>query len=166
MKSELPPNTEQVLSCLLTPLQEDRYLNYLQSEQVQASLLGHVMPFKAIVRLRQICNHPVFYQGCHESGSTTIKPNGELVIHASDGMYVIEEYKRMRKTPHSTIEKEEEDNWIDYENVDWRESCKMVVLNEILHIWKQEQHKVLVYTQTISMLRIIQKYVEEQVEPK
>ena len=72
----------------------------------------------------------------------------------------------MRKTPHSTIEKEEEDNWIDYENVDWRESCKMVVLNEILHIWKQEQHKVLVYTQTISMLRIIQKYVEEQVEPK
>ena len=42
----------------------------------------------------------------------------------------------------------------------------MVVLNEILHIWKQEQHKVLVYTQTISMLRIIQKYVEEQVEPK
>ena len=165
MKKELPPKTEQVLACLLTPLQEKRYLKYLQSEQVQASLLGHVMPFKAIVRLRQICNHPIFYQGCHEPGSTTSKPQGELTLHQADGMYVTEEYtKKKRKDRNITTEnEEEEDDWIDYDTVDWRESCKMVVLNEILHIWKQEGHKVLVYTQTVSMLRIIQKYLEEQV---
>lgn len=164
MKKELSPKTEQVLACLLTPLQEKRYLKYLQSEQVQASLLGHVMPFKAIVRLRQICNHPIFYQGCHEPGSTTSKPQGELTLHPVDGMYVTEEYtKKKRKDRNITTEnEEEEDDWIDYDTVDWRESCKMVVLNEILHIWKQEGHKVLVYTQTVSMLRIIQKYVEEQ----
>lgn len=38
----------------------------------------------------------------------------------------------------------------------------MLVLNEVLQLWKTEHHKVLVYTQTVSMLNIIQKYVEEQ----
>ena len=38
----------------------------------------------------------------------------------------------------------------------------MLVMNEVLQLWKKENHKVLVYTQTVSMLNIIQKYVEEQ----
>ena len=38
----------------------------------------------------------------------------------------------------------------------------MLVMNEVLQLWKKEHHKVLVYTQTVSMLNIIQKYVEEQ----
>ena len=38
----------------------------------------------------------------------------------------------------------------------------MLVLNEVLQCWKQEKHKVLIYTQTVAMLNILQKYVEEQ----
>ena len=183
MKKELPPKTEQVLACLLTPLQEERYLDYLQSEQVQVALLGKTMPFKAIIRLRQICNHPAFYRGIQSDDSFPLRSR-ELVLRSIDGFFVKEEY--VKKTPSRSTSAtsnrramngriegrrneiddendENDENGIDYDHVDWRQSCKMIVLNEVLQIWKEEGHKVLIYTQTVSMLRILQNYAEEQV---
>ena len=166
VKKELPPKTEQVLSCLLTPQQEKKYLDYLQSEQVQSSLLGRVMPFKAIVRLRQICNHPVFYQSIAKMGATTDMAR-DVTLRHEEGMFYREERKTRRRQ-----EEEEEEEEIDYDHVDWKEwgcegcmmrrSSKMLVMNEVLHIWRKEGHKVLVYTQTVSMLNIIEHYVKEQ----
>lgn len=176
MKKELPPKTEQVLACLLTPLQEERYMDYLQSEQVHIALSGKVTPFKAITRLRQICNHPAFYRTDNEVESTTYRPNGDLILHPIDDLFVREEYVNVRHSSRFAMkdmkdmkqgegedEDEDEDDHIDFLQVDWRESCKMVVLNEVLHIWKEEKHKVLIYTQTVGMLQIIQQYAEEQV---
>lgn len=115
MKKELPPKTEQVLACNLSPLQEDRYIDYLQSEQVQSSLIQRITPFKAIVRLRQICNHPAFYKGVRHVGSTDYNPSTHLVLHHTDDMFYTAEYE--------DVKEEEED--IDYENVNWRE-CEMI----------------------------------------
>ena len=167
VKKELPPKTEQVLSCLLSPLQEKKYLEYLQSEQVQSSLLGRVMPFKAIIRLRQICNHPVFYQSLARMGAAREREPQPTRLRHVEGMFYKPEYeKKARK------EEEEEEEAIDYDAVDWREwahalevtcrSSKMLVMNEVLHLWKKEGHKVLVYTQTVSMLNIIERYAKEQ----
>ena len=167
VKKELPPKTEQVLSCLLSPLQEKKYLEYLQSEQVQSSLLGRVMPFKAIIRLRQICNHPVFYQSLARMGAAREREPQPTRLHHVEGMFYQPEYeKKARK------EEEEEEEAIDYDAVDWREwahafeltcrSSKMLVMNEVLHLWAKEGHKVLVYTQTVSMLNIIERYAKEQ----
>ena len=167
VKKELPPKTEQVLSCLLSPLQEKKYLEYLQSEQVQSSLLGRVMPFKAIIRLRQICNHPVFYQSLARMGAAREREPQPTRLRHVEGMFYQPEYeKKARK------EEEEEEEAIDYDAVDWREwahalevtcrSSKMLVMNEVLHLWKKEGHKVLVYTQTVSMLNIIERYAKEQ----
>ena len=167
VKKELPPKTEQVLSCLLSPLQEKKYLEYLQSEQVQSSLLGRVMPFKAIIRLRQICNHPVFYQSLARMGAAREREPQPTRLRHVEGMFYQPEYeKKARK------EEEEEEEAIDYDAVDWREwahafeltrrSSKMLVMNEVLHLWAKEGHKVLVYTQTVSMLNIIERYAKEQ----
>ena len=114
VKKELPPKTEQVLSCLLSPLQEKKYLEYLQSEQVQSSLLGRVMPFKAIIRLRQICNHPVFYQSLAKMGATTEREKEPTRLRHVDGMFYKPEYEK-------TTRQEEEEEVIDYDTVDWRE---------------------------------------------
>ena len=152
-------------------------MDYLQSEQVHIALSGKVTPFKAIMRLRQICNHPAFYRTDKDVESTTYRPNGDLILHPIDDLFVREEYINVRQSSRPAMkvikdmkdmkdmkEGEGEDyDRIDFLQVDWRESCKMVVLNEVLHIWKEEKHKVLIYTQTVGMLQIIQHYAEEQV---
>ena len=78
--------------------------------------------------------------------------------------------RKRQRAPEKVEEEEEEE--IDYDHVDWKEwgcegcmmrrSSKMLVMNEVLHIWRKEGHKVLVYTQTVSMLNIIEHYVKEQ----
>ena len=144
MRKELPPKTEQVLACLLTPQQERRYIEYLHGEQVQAALAGRVMPFKAIVRLRQICNHPAFFRA-NESGSSE-----QVVLRHTDGMFYKEESMNEEET-------------LDLSTVDWHDSGKLLVLNELLPLWQKEGHKVLLYTQTVSMLNIIELFLSTHV---
>lgn len=88
VRKELPRKTEQVLACELTPVQARCYEAYLRGEQVQLALAGRVTPFKAIVRLRQICNHPAFFHR-EEAGS-----GGEVVLRHTDGMFFVEESVR------------------------------------------------------------------------
>ena len=169
MKKELPPKTEQVLSCLLSPEQEKCYLEYLKSDLVQASLIGRSMPFKAIIRLRQICNHPVFFRMFHTETTVTNPVHRSVNLRHTDGMFYQEEESKDAQEGVSPTaldafaeEADDAEAEIDFDSVDWRESSKMIVMNEVLHIWKKEGHKVLIYTQTVSMLTIIRKYVEEQ----
>lgn len=100
VRKELPRKTEQVLACELTPVQARCYEAYLRGEQVQLALAGRVTPFKAIVRLRQICNHPAFFHR-EEAGS-----GGEVVLRHTDGMFFVEESVRGV----GDGEEEEEDN--------------------------------------------------------
>ena len=153
----------------MSPEQEKCYVEYLKSDLVQASLIGRSMPFKAIIRLRQICNHPVFFRMFHTETTVTNPLYLSLNLRHTDGMFYQEETSKdvgasVSPTSPSAFNDETADSEmeIDYDSVDWRESSKMIVMNEVLHIWKKEGHKVLIYTQTVSMLTIIMKYVEEQ----
>ena len=101
------------MTCLLTPKQEKLYCDYLQSEQVQAALIGRILPFKAITRLRQICNHPALFRERHPEA--TQRPNGELVLKPEDGLFFREEYSFDAES----LEEDAED--LDVSQIDWRE---------------------------------------------
>lgn len=127
------------------------------------------MPFKAIIRLRQICNHPVFFRMFHTETIVTNPVYRSVNLRQTDGMFYQEETPKDAASGVSPTSQElfndeagDSEMDIDFDAVDWRESSKMIVMNEVLHIWKKEGHKVLIYTQTVSMLTIIMKYVEEQ----
>lgn len=63
--TNLPPKTEQVLFCQISPRQREIYLNIIESSEVKAVLQRKMMAFRAINTLRKLCNHPalVFQQG-------------------------------------------------------------------------------------------------------
>ena len=48
----------------------------------------------------------------------------------------------------------------DYGNI--QRSGKMLVLGEILKAWKKEGHKVLLFTQTVQMLVILQEWIRDK----
>ncbi|KAL6779652.1 hypothetical protein ACKKBG_A13170 [Auxenochlorella protothecoides x Auxenochlorella symbiontica] len=54
----LPPKTEQVLFCMLTPVQRDLYKAYLASKDLKDIFAGHRAALAGIDILRKICNHP------------------------------------------------------------------------------------------------------------
>lgn len=56
--AQLPPKTEQLLFCPLTPTQRRLYKSFLTSREVAEVLEGNLQPFRAIGLLRKICNHP------------------------------------------------------------------------------------------------------------
>lgn len=62
----LPPKTEHVLLCRLTPDQLALYTQVLDSEDVRTALtnrMARTAAFRAIAALRKICNHPDLYAG-------------------------------------------------------------------------------------------------------
>ena len=75
----------------MSPEQEKCYVEYLKSDLVQASLIGRSMPFKAIIRLRQICNHPVFFRMFHTETTVTNPLYLSLNLRHTDGMFYQEE---------------------------------------------------------------------------
>lgn len=56
-----------------------------------------------------------------------------------------------------------EEETLDLSTVDWHDSGKLLVLNELLPLWQKEGHKVLLYTQTVSMLNIIELFLSTHV---
>jgi DNA excision repair protein ERCC-6 len=42
----------------------------------------------------------------------------------------------------------------------WKRSGKLIVVDSLLKLWKRENHRVLLFTQTRQMLNIIEKYVQ------
>eukprot|EP00762_Andalucia_godoyi_P002874 ANDGO_04440.mRNA.1 DNA repair protein rhp26 len=60
--TQLPKKTEQIVYCYLTPMQVKMYRRVLASEDVQAVLERGTMPFRPIITLRKICNHPLLFE--------------------------------------------------------------------------------------------------------
>lgn len=57
-------------------------------------------------------------------------------------------------------------DWKLYKDMDsssWNRSGKMMVLKSILNLWFKENHKVLIYTQTVQMLTILESFIKEMV---
>ena len=43
----------------------------------------------------------------------------------------------------------------------WKRSGKMIVVESLLKLWKEQGHKVLLFTQSRQMLQILEKFVKQ-----
>ena len=148
--AKLPQKTEQVLFCRLSERQRDIYRTILSSPEVSAVLENRTMPFRAINTLRKLCNHPalVYRSGrvvWHDlpSGGADCDDDGA----PAGGIGV-----KKRKRPSDS----NGDGPLDPSDLVWEESGKLMVLSRVLPLWFSEGHKVLLFSQTQSMLNLLE----------
>ncbi|KAL5594658.1 hypothetical protein BROUX41_001574 [Berkeleyomyces rouxiae] len=142
----LPPKSEQVFFCKLTPQQEETYINFIEAPHIKALVANDKAQqqrnavFAAIDTLRKICNHPDLRWGKrHEKcGSEGRRPKG------------------FRKHEHGN----DIDDEADFGNPE--RSTKMQVLISLLRISKNFGHKTLVFSQSLPMLDIIERYLKDE----
>ena len=126
----LPGKVDKVVFISLSPVQHKMYVSALESDEIRDAFLGRRNMLGAIDHLRKICNHPSLAS--------------KLRLHAWRGI-------------------KEDQGISDYADSDEdagsgsliSSSCKMVVLFDLLRKWKKENCKVLVFTQTVQMQKII-----------
>ncbi|KAJ3274326.1 hypothetical protein HDV01_003170 [Terramyces sp. JEL0728] len=109
---QLPQKSEQILFCKLTPVQKQKYLRYINSEEVSRILDGKQHVLSGIDILRKICNHP------------------DLIEKDVDEF--------------GTVEK----------------SGKMIVVENLLQMWKMQGNRVLLFCQTRQMLDIMEQFIQ------
>lgn len=146
---QLPEKNEQILFVKLTAEQREKYKKFLASRFIRQVLQGKLNLLYAVTALRKICNHydiPLHRNDTDRDlyGSKFVKPMGR-----PKGMVLLE-------APRPAIPQEDEPE--DYGN--WRRSGKMIVLNRVLEAWKKAGSRVLVFSQTTTMLDILELYVQ------
>ena len=177
----------QVLFCKLTSAQRGVYLDILDSDEVAAVLAKRIMPFKAITTLRKLCNHPAL---AYRQGRVVWAKNAKLKSsdsrNASRDRFGKQDkdavagrqHRRslLGSTRHSGHEyappdDDDDDNDDDddaadgdfpLDEVTWEDSGKLVVLSKVLPLWHREGHKVLLFSQTQSMLNLIEVLLRDQ----
>ena len=182
--TELPAKTEQVLFCQLSEKQKFIYQEILSSSEVQRVLSFRTSAFRAINTLRKLCNHPVLV---YQQG--TIVWQIDKIREYEHSLRT--KYRRSNVKPYSSPADNERTNNIDvshpkvdmdmvgiddgddddrlkkllsiegHENISWHDSGKMLVLSKLLPIWKAEKHKVLIFSQTTTVLHLLQGMMEE-----
>lgn len=136
---ELPSKSEQVLFCKLSEEQRDLYKQYINSHEVENMLNGKIKVFAGLIKLRKICNHPdLAFLEPLPTTSNSKKKNTPV--------------KQQTFFPTSY----EFESGYGY----WKRSGKMVVVETLLRLWKEQGHRVLVFTQSRQMLSILQTFVE------
>ncbi|XP_028395196.1 DNA excision repair protein ERCC-6-like [Dendronephthya gigantea] len=136
-KLDLPNKNEQVLFCRLTEEQIELYKEYLASRDVGSILSGNMKVFPGLIMLRKICNHPDL---------TT--PAGSLLKLRKD------------EAQQENTDKCREKNDSEYGH--WKRAGKLIVVHSLLKLWKKQKHKVLLFTQTRQMLKILEIFVKSQ----
>ena len=158
--TKLPKKIEQVLFCKLSERQKDIYRSILASSEVQSVIDKKMMPFRAINTLRKLCNHPdlVFQSGRivwqDEQTKNTSKSKALKDSKKKD--------KRVRDWEDQPMDElETEEAHLDPSNVKWEDSGKLMVLYKVLPLWYSEGHKVLLFTQTHSMLNLLELMMKQ-----
>lgn len=161
--TNLPPKTEQVLFCQISPRQREIYLNIIESSEVKAVMERRMMAFRAINTLRKLCNHPalVFQQG-------------KIVWQQDPLLEATRTGPGGGKSTSSNLEEGEDEpnddddgdavgllNKVGSGGLVWADSGKLLVLSKLLPLWYTEGHKVLIFSQTRGMLSVIESMVRE-----
>lgn len=144
--TQLPEKTEQILFVKLSPEQREIYKKFLKSRVVRQVLAGKLNLLYAITALRKICNHP----------DIPLDKNEDDKNHARNG---VSGRRRMAPPLPRLSDKESGESLEDYGN--WRRSGKMVVLNRVLAAWKKAGNRVLLFSQTRTMLDILETFVKD-----
>lgn len=135
-KLKLPDRSEQVLFCKLTDKQRKLYQYYLDSPTVRDIKRGFCQIFVGLIELRKICNHPDLFD------STECRDQ-------------IKQLKKIQQVKHPEFFSDDEIFG------HFRKSGKMVVVDALLKLWKKQNHKVLLFTQSRQMLKIFKAYLDE-----
>lgn len=141
VKLDLPAKREQILFVKLTPEQREAYTSFLCSRSVRLVMSGKLNLLFAVTALRKICNHP----DIPIDTSVGFGPSNKRGAHATPAA---------RRAAAAAIELP------DYGN--WNRSGKMQVLDKILATWKEQGSRVLLFTQTRTMLDILETFVRER----
>ena len=131
--NRMPGKTEQVLFCRLSPKQRRMYEEFLRSDAVTGVMRGSANLLGAVTTLRKICNH--------------------TGLVANDG------------SVHTSLDdnsSSSEDEFYEEEDAIADQSGKLQVLSKILPLWKQQGHKVIIFTQWRKMLDIIERFTNMQ----
>ncbi|KAL7679851.1 putative helicase, P-loop containing nucleoside triphosphate hydrolase [Plasmopara halstedii] len=150
----LPGKQEHIIFCRLTKRQRALYKRFLASPEVALVLRREIRPFRAIMILRHICNHPDLL---------TSFGNGEL---ADKKQQLYDEDEEDLDNLVSLLNQvDQEDETEDGDHVpsfgDAASSGKMIVLQKILDLWKEQGHRVLIFTQTRGMLDILESFMSK-----
>ncbi|CAM9862204.1 unnamed protein product [Scytosiphon promiscuus] len=140
----LPAKTEQVLFCRLTPYQRRLYGEFLESTEVKSVLSRTMRAFRAIGILRKLCNHPDLV--CRVGDSVVTRLASQQVWG-----------KESDESGNDEDDLEEASKTKNQDEV--RRSGKLLVLQQILPLWKTQGHRVLLFSQTRQMLNIIERFV-------
>jgi DNA excision repair protein ERCC-6 len=128
----MPKKNEQVLFCKLTAAQRAIYEDFIQSAELQAIFDGKRRIFYGIDILRKICNHPDLLMLLSNPGGK--KQSSAIVKHSAQQ---------------------------DQRFGDYRKSGKMLVVHSLLQQWREQGHRVLLFTQTRQMQDILEKMVRQ-----
>lgn len=144
--TQLPEKNEQILFVKITQDQRDKYEKFLKSRFVRQVLSGKLNLLYAITALRKICNHP----------DIPIHKNDNDATYLKGGKYA-PQYIPTHE-PNDVIP----DITQDADYGDWKKSGKMIVLDRILSAWKKAGSRVLLFSQTRTMLDILESFVKER----
>lgn len=157
--TKLPKKTEQVLFCKLSERQKEIYRTILASSEVQSVMDKRMMPFRAINTLRKLCNHPdlvfqtgrIVWQDEKNPAKTKVKKSSGLRNPGS------------KKTNHDFGDDDSDNECpnLDPSKIRWEDSGKLMVLWKVLPLWYSEGHKVLLFTQTHSMLNLLELMMKQ-----
>lgn len=142
---QLPEKNEQILFVKLTTEQREKYKTFLASRVVRQVLAGKLNLLYAITSLRKICNH------------------ADIPLHRNNtdrDLYGSAFVKQVSRAQLLLKRDMEEDEPEDYGH--WERSGKMIVLDRVLKAWREAGSRVLLFSQTTSMLDILEKYVTER----
>lgn len=141
--SRMPGKTEQILFCKLTNMQRSMYESYLKSDEVNSVIRGTAQCFKPIIVLRKICNHPdLLLSDPKNAGITAWNP-----INVND---------------RDLIDSDDNNDRCDRIGTLVEASGKLQVLAKILPLWKEQGHRVLIFSQWKKMLDLIQQLLISQ----
>ncbi|ETK73625.1 hypothetical protein L915_19464, partial [Phytophthora nicotianae] len=145
----LPGKQEQIIFCRLTQRQHALYKRFLASPEVASVLRRDIRPFRAISVLRHICNHPDLLATFGDGGLADKKRQ----TYDDE----VEEFANIAGLLDEVDEKEEGESDEPFGAAS--ASGKMMVLQKVLTLWKEQGHRVLIFTQTRSMLDILESFM-------
>jgi DNA excision repair protein ERCC-6 len=134
------------------------YLFVIGSSEVQAVLERKAVAFRAINTLRKLCNHPalMFHHGQVQWHSEKSKA-GRRLADCDEGDEAGSDEDDA--TNSNKGDKKKGGGGGGSAKINWGDSGKLLVLSKVLPLWHSEGHKVLIFTQTRSMLNIIEAMV-------
>lgn len=140
----MPGKTEQVLFCRLSNRQRALYEAFIRSDAVIGILRGSPQLLGAITVLRKICNHPDLVCGPDQLSFDSFVRKGFVVDDTLDDS------------------SSEEDQDIGTKESMIERCGKLQVLAKILPLWREQGHRVLIFSQWTKVLTIIQRFTQLQ----